>query len=72
MESTTYECDISIPVLKHRRYTGERMTLVEPDELASNHLLEEEELHLFLRYGGTDINKTHKTPEEIKLDNNKQ
>ena len=59
-------------VLQHRRYTGEQLTLIEPDELASNHILDEEELNIFLRYGGKDISNTQKTLEEIKQDSNKQ
>lgn len=45
-----------------------KMSLVEPEEMCSNFSLQPDELEVFLTLGGTDINKTEKTKEEVEKD----
>lgn len=53
----------------NRFLSGEnKLSLIEPEEICSNLVLQPEEVDLFLSLGGTDINKTEKTKEDIEKD----
>lgn len=47
---------------------GGKMTMVSPEEMCSNFTLAEDEIEVFMKYGGTDINKTEKSKEEVLKD----
>lgn len=47
-----------------------KMSLIEPEEMCSNFTLQPDEIEVFMTLGGSDINKTEKTKEEIERDMN--
>ena len=47
-----------------------KKTFIEPTELSSNFTLQEDELHLFLKFGETELKKSEKTKEEVIKDQN--